>query len=87
MKSHTTQACQSTGADSLRATVRLKRIGLEMACDICGRGSCTESFHSLEEQERYEKVIAAFEKARELRAQVRAELEAEEAEEAQDDNA
>lgn len=58
-----------------------------MACDICGRGSCTESFHSLEEQERYEKVIEAFEKARELRAQLRAELEAEEAEESQDDDA
>ena len=51
-----------------------------MACDICGRGNCTESFHSLEEQERYEKVIEAFEKARDMRAQVRAELEAEEQE-------
>lgn len=58
-----------------------------MSCDICGRGSCTESFHSLEEQERYEKVIEAFEKARELRAQVRAELEAEEGEEVEDDDA
>jgi len=25
-----------------------------MACRICGRSSCTESFHSIEEQERYE---------------------------------
>ena len=58
-----------------------------MACDICGRGNCTASFHSLEEQERYEKVIDAFEKARELRAQVRAELEAEEDEEAKEDDA
>lgn len=49
-----------------------------MSCVICGRNSCSESFHSLEEQERYEKVIDAFERARELRAQVRAEIEAEE---------
>ena len=25
-----------------------------MACRICGRSSCTESFHSLEEQDKYE---------------------------------
>jgi len=25
-----------------------------MACRICHRSSCTESFHSIEEQERYE---------------------------------
>ena len=49
-------------------------------CDICGRAGCATSFHSLDEQARYEKVIAAFEKARELRAQVQAELEAGEAE-------
>lgn len=46
-----------------------------MSCDICGRGSCTESFHSMEEQERYEKVIEAFNKARALRDKVREELE------------
>ncbi len=51
-----------------------------MSCDICGRGSCRESFHSLEEQERFEKVIEAFEKARALRAKVRAEIEEEESE-------
>jgi transcription elongation factor Elf1 len=44
-------------------------------CDICGRGSCCTSFHSLEEQSRYEKVIEAFDKARELRQMVRDELE------------
>ena len=44
-------------------------------CDICGRGSCCESFHSLEEQKRYEKVIEAFDKARELRQMVRDELD------------
>lgn len=26
-----------------------------MSCRICSRSSCTESFHSLEEQERFEK--------------------------------
>ena len=25
-----------------------------MACKICGRNSCTESFHSIEEQEKFE---------------------------------
>ncbi len=25
-----------------------------MACEICGRGNCTRSFHSLEEQERHD---------------------------------
>ncbi len=44
-----------------------------MACDICGRGNCSASFHSIEEQNRYEKVIEAFKKARELREQVRSE--------------
>lgn len=46
-------------------------------CDICGRGGCCNSFHSLEEQARYEKVIDAFDKARELRQQVRDELDEE----------
>ncbi len=26
-----------------------------MSCVICGRGACAESFHSLDEQEDYEK--------------------------------
>lgn len=47
-------------------------------CDICGRGSCCTSFHSLEEQERYEKVIEAFDRARELRQQVFDEIKEEE---------
>ena len=42
-----------------------------MSCDICGRGSCCNSFHSLEEQERFSAVIEAFEKARELRESIR----------------
>lgn len=42
-----------------------------VSCDICGRGSCSPCFHSLEEQEKYEKVIEAFDRARELREKVR----------------
>jgi transcription elongation factor Elf1 len=48
-----------------------------MSCDICGRGSCCESFHSIEEQFRYSKVVEAFDNAREMRAKVREEFEAE----------
>lgn len=44
-----------------------------MSCDICGSSACTTSFHSLEEQELYADVIATFDKARELREQVRVE--------------
>lgn len=40
-------------------------------CDICGRSSCANWMHSLEEQERYAKVIEAFEQARELREELR----------------
>lgn len=46
-----------------------------MSCDICGRGSCCPMFHSGEEQRRFEKVIEAFDKARELRQQVNEELD------------
>lgn len=56
-------------------------------CDICGRGSCTESFHSIEEQDRYSDVIAAFDAARDLRDKVRAEIEAEETDSDDDDDA
>ena len=52
-----------------------------MSCDICGRGNCTPSFHSLEEQERYSDVIDAFDKARDLRDKIRAEKDEEEEEE------
>lgn len=59
----------------------IKNLGdITMSCDICGRSSCTSSFHSIAEQERYEKVIEAFEKARTLRARVRNEIDAEEEE-------
>lgn len=27
-----------------------------MSCEICGRSACTKSFHSLEEQENFDKV-------------------------------
>lgn len=42
-----------------------------MSCDICGSSSCTESFHSLEEQKKYEKVTEAFRIAREMRDEIR----------------
>lgn len=42
-----------------------------MACDICGGGACANWMHSAEEQARFEDVIDAFDKARELRDQVR----------------
>jgi transcription elongation factor Elf1 len=48
-----------------------------MSCDICGRGSCEPCFHSFEEQDRYSYVIEAFDRARELRAKVRRELDEE----------
>lgn len=45
-----------------------------MSCHICGRGACCDSFHSLEEQTRYAKVIAAFEKAEDLRRELREQI-------------
>lgn len=48
-----------------------------MSCDICGRGSCANWFHSIDEQERYAKVIELFEKARELRADIKSQPEPE----------
>lgn len=42
-------------------------------CFICGRGSCCQSFHSLEEQEAYEPAEEAFEKYLEIRARCQAE--------------
>lgn len=35
-----------------------------MACKICGRQACTESFHSIEAQEQYEKEQDLIEEAR-----------------------
>lgn len=51
-----------------------------MSCDICGRGSCSNWMHTIEEQEKYEDVIALFDKARELREKIRKEEEEEEEE-------
>ena len=48
-----------------------------MCCDICGRTSCCPSFHSGDAQYRFEKVIEAFSRARQLRDAVNAELDAE----------
>lgn len=31
-----------------------------MSCQICGRGACTESFHSLKEQEDFENKTGKF---------------------------
>ena len=45
-----------------------------MSCDICGRGSCEPWFHSSEEQTRFEKVIEAFDRAREMRRALNAVL-------------
>ena len=47
-------------------------------CDICGRRSCANWMHSLEEQSRYEEVIEAFDRARALRQEVRNQEETEE---------
>lgn len=52
-----------------------------MSCDICGRGSCCPSFHSIEEQKKYEDVIELFDKARDLRDKIRADEEEDEEEE------
>ena len=46
-----------------------------MSCDICGRGSCCVSFHSMEEQEEYAAVIELFDKARDMRAQIKQEMQ------------
>ena len=48
-----------------------------MSCDICGRGSCTTMFHSLEEQKRFEHVIEAFDRARAMRDKLNDELDEE----------
>lgn len=48
-------------------------------CDICGRNSCANWMHSEDEQKRFEKVIDAFDRARELREAVRNEDAEEEA--------
>lgn len=42
-----------------------------MSCDICDRGACCPGFHSQQEQDRYEKVIELFDKARALRDEIR----------------
>ena len=32
-----------------------------MSCEICGRVSCTRSFHALEEQERHDETYGKYE--------------------------
>lgn len=51
-----------------------------MSCAICQRSSCTQSFHSLEQQERYFEVICAmdsgqFDLAQKLREKIENEEE------------
>ena len=53
-----------------------------MSCDICGSESCCSSFHSFEDQERFKKVIEAFDRAREMREKLNQALD----EEAEADN-
>ena len=37
-----------------------------MSCEICGRGSCTRSFHSSDEQARFDRMQEAIEDPRAL---------------------
>lgn len=41
-----------------------------MSCHICGKNSCADWMHSIEEQERYAPAIELFEKAEELREKI-----------------
>ena len=43
-------------------------------CFICGRSSCCESFHTIQEQERFAPAIELYEKAIELREKIRNEI-------------
>ena len=42
-----------------------------MTCRICARGSCTQSFHSLEEQEKYEVALDAYNDADDIKEENR----------------
>lgn len=44
-----------------------------MSCVICGRGNCTMSFHSLEEQSYFEEAEQAFERYLDIRERCRQE--------------
>ena len=37
-----------------------------MGCEICGRGACTSSFHSLEEQEEYQQFVDSYPELRNI---------------------
>lgn len=41
-----------------------------MACEICGRGACTRCFHSLDEQERFDKKQEMSSDVDELREEI-----------------
>lgn len=42
-------------------------------CIICLRSSCCVSFHSFEEQDKYQKAIDAYERAIEIRNEIKEE--------------
>lgn len=44
-----------------------------MSCYICGRGNCTPSFHSPEEQQAFEKAEEAYDRFLEVREACRQE--------------
>jgi hypothetical protein len=46
-----------------------------MSCFICGRGNCIPSFHSLEEQQAFERAEDAYENYLKVRRECRREWE------------
>ena len=46
-----------------------------MACRICLRSSCTQSFHSIEEQDEYEEALDAYDDADYVKEQNNKEIE------------
>ena len=56
-----------------------------MACFICGRGNCTPSFHSLDEQNAYSDAETAYEKYLDIRQRCKEDFENRDEEESEDD--
>jgi len=54
---------------------QLNQRRFEMSCFICGRDTCTPSFHSLEEQQAFERAEKAYERFLEIREECRREWE------------
>lgn len=57
-----------------------------MSCFICGRGNCTPSFHSLEEQSFFDDAEAAYDNYIEVRDKCREEWASQGEEEEEDDD-